>query len=230
MNSEKNTEKQNKHPHDGHRGRMKQQVLKYGASNLNETELLEMLLYYVLPRCDTKEHAKKLLETFGSLGDILGSRVGALNSIPGLKDNAEVFFILLRELVSRFGMNPTDVSIHRPQTIKSYLVDLYKTAKEENVYAIYFNTDGCHVSTQLIFRGGISSAKFSLRAITEGAIRSGANSLILAHNHPSGVLVPSGDDIISTKRIASHLAANDINLIEHYIVGKDDAVGMFSLE
>lgn len=229
MGSEKQTEK-NKHSHDGHRSRMKKQVLEHGASKLNETELLEMLLYYVLPRCDTKEHATKLLEKFGSFEDILGLKVGSLNTISGLKDNAEVLFILLREVVSRYGIKPTDISIHSPQTVKSYLIDLYKNAKEETVYAVYFNADGSHVSTQLIFRGGISSARFSLRAITEGAIQSGSNSLILAHNHPSGKLVPSGDDVISTKRIASHLAANDINLIEHYIVGKNDAVGMFSLE
>ena len=48
----------------------------------------------------------------------------------------------------------------------------------------------------------------------------------LAHNHPSGSLIPSSEDIISTKRIAAHLAANEIELLEHYIVGKDDVVGI----
>ena len=66
------------------------------------------------------------------------------------------------------------------------------------------------------------------RTVTEGVIRSGGNAVILAHNHPSNVLVPSGDDIISTKHIAVHLAANDIDLIEHYIVGKTDCVGFFA--
>lgn len=227
--NENKTDK-NKNAHSGHRDRMKKRVLDKGATNLSEAELLEMLLYYVVPRCDTKSHALALLEKFGSFEDILSSKVGSLSSVSGLKDNAEVLFILLREVVSRFGMNPTDVSIQKPQTVKTYLIDLYKNAKQETVFAVYFNADGSHVSTRLIFRGGISSAKFSLRAITEGAIQSGSNTLVLAHNHPSGVLVPSGDDIISTKRIAAHLAANDINLVEHYIVGKDDAVGMFTLE
>ena len=112
--------------------------------------------------------------------------------------------------------------------LKEYLLDLYRERTNETVYALYFASDGEFIGKQVVFHGGISSAKFSLRTITEGIIRIGGKTVILAHNHPSGSLVPSNDDVISTKRIAAHLAANEIELLEHYIVGKDDIVGILN--
>lgn len=80
----------------------------------------------------------------------------------------------------------------------------------------------------MIFHGNVNSARFSLRKVTEGVIRVGGKAVILAHNHPSGNLTPSQDDIISTKRIAAHLMANEIELIEHYIVSGDNAIGILN--
>ena len=112
--------------------------------------------------------------------------------------------------------------------MKKYIPSLDKEISVETVFAMYFAKSGNLVGKEVIFRGDISSARFSLRAITEGVIRAGGTGVVLVHNHPSDILVPSDDDIISTKRIAAHLAANDIELIEHYIVGKTDAVGFFA--
>ncbi len=226
MSSQK--DKKPTYPHGGHRQRMKQKVLSKGAEKLSDVELLEMLLYYVLPRCDTKPHAEQLLEKFGSIDGVLKCKKDELSSISGLKDGAELLFSLLRETVNRCGGRSVSFSLLDVQHIKRFLLKLYKDLDRETVFALYFADDGLFVGEQFIFRGGISSARFSLRMITEGAIKFGGSSVILAHNHPSGKLVPSSDDLISTKRIAAHLAANEIELAEHYIVGQDDCLGIMN--
>lgn len=217
-----------KHNHHGHRQRMKSNLLKNGSAGLDELDLLEMLLYYAVPRIDTRDIAKELLSKFGSMEGILDAEQGKIAETVGLKDGAEVLFALLREVLSRYGGTKSQASILEPEKMKKYLVDIYKGITAETVYALYFAKSGELVGKQLVFRGGVSSARFSLRTVTEGVIRSGGCSVVLAHNHPSDVLVPSADDILSTNRIAAHLAANDIELIEHYIVGSNDAVGFFA--
>lgn len=215
-------------PHSGHRNRRRKFVLENGASRLSELDLLEMLLFYAVPRADTVPIAKELLEKFGSLEGVLDAEKGEISKIKGLKDGAELLFSLLREVLTRYGGVRAEPSLLEPHLMKKYLVDLYKNITTETVYALYFTHEGVFMGKQIVFCGGISSAKFSLRTVTEGVIKSGGNSVILAHNHPSNILVPSGDDIITTNRIATHLAANEIDLLEHYIVGKDDCVGFFA--
>ena len=217
-----------KQTHEGHRKRMKSALLENGAGGLNELDLLEMLLFYAVPRADTRATAKSLLDKFGSIEAILNADQGAISSVGNLKGNAEVLFILLRELFLRYGGTQSEPSFLEPNKMKRFLVDFYKEISVETVFAMYFAKSGNLVGKEVIFRGDISSARFSLRAITEGVIRAGGTGVVLVHNHPSDILVPSDDDIISTKRIAAHLAANDIELIEHYIVGKTDAVGFFA--
>lgn len=218
-----------KHNHGGHRERMKASVLTNGADGLKEIELLEMLLYYVVPRVDTKPIAMELIEKFGSVEGILNAEQGEISKITGLKDNAEVLFILLRQLVKRCGSTKSQPSILEPERMKKYLVDIYKEISVETVYAFYFSRNGILLGQENIFRGKVNSAKFSLRLITEGAIKFGGTGVVLAHNHPSNTLVPSMDDILSTKRMATHLLANDIELLAHYIVGKDDAVCFYGI-
>lgn len=216
--------------HAGHRKRKKLRFLKEGAESFSDTDILEMLLYYAVPRADTRPMAESLIKRFGSLDGVLKAEKGEVSKTSGLKDNAEFLFALLRAVTARTIAEQPEPLLLEDEVLKKYLIDLYREVPVETVYALYFASGGIFVGKQLVFRGGISSARFSLRKVTEGAIRAGGTSVVLAHNHPSKVLAPSTDDIISTKRIAAHLAANEIDLIEHYIVGKDDCVGIFRTE
>ena len=219
-------EKDKKINNAGHRSRCKKRLLSEGAKAFSDTELLEMLLFYAVPRADTKCIAEALIEKYGSLNGVIRADLDELTEMPLLKDGARVLFSLLGEVLARTGVCVGDKDLLEGEKLKEYLLDLYRERVNETVYALYFAADGEFIGKQVIFRGGISSAKFSLRAITEGIIRIGGKTVILAHNHPSGSLIPSSEDIISTKRIAAHLAANEIELLEQYIVGKDDGVGI----
>ena len=179
-----------------------------------------------MPRADTKSIAEDLIEKYGTLSGVIRADLEEIAAIPHLKDSARVLFSLLSETIARTAVCVGDKGLLEGERLKEYLLELYRERVNETVYALYFAAEGEFIGQQVVFHGGISSAKFSLRTITEGIIRIGGKTVILAHNHPSGILVPSSDDIISTKRIAAHLAANEIELLEHYIVGKDDVVGI----
>ncbi len=219
-----------KHNHGGHRKRMRARLLEKGSANLTEAEILEMLLFYILPRVDTRKQAEALIDKFGSLEAVLNADPKQITELSGLKDGAEVLFALLRETVMRANKMRTVPSLLEDERLKKYLIELYKGVTAETVYALYFAADGTLIDKQIIFRGGLSSVRFSLRTITEGVIAAGGHYVVLAHNHPSDRLIPSADDILTTNRISAHLAANEVELVEHYIVGSDDCIGMFSIE
>ena len=212
----------------GHRSRQRERLLASGAGALSDKELLEMLLYYAIPRVDTKPIAHELLERYGSIANILAADREEIRRISGIKDSAEILFSLLREVCVRGAAGKDLNSFFDKSYVSRYLLDLYGSLTTEHVYAFFLDNSGCLLAKQLIFRGGVSSAKFPLRPVTEGAIRSGACSVIIAHNHPSGSPIPSGDDIFTTDRVASHLSANDIELVEHYVVGRDSVIGILS--
>lgn len=212
---------------NGHRERLREKVLLSGTANMTDTDIIEMLLFYVVPRKDCRGTAEALIEKYGTLEGVVAADPRALKEFKTLKSGAEVLFALLGEVVRRASIIEGDRSMLDGGRLKTYLVEIFKDKEAETVYALYFAEDGSYIGKQVIHRGNISSARFSLRTITEGVIRIGGKSVILAHNHPSGMLVPSSDDIISTKRIAAHLAANDIDLIDHYIVGDEEAISIF---
>ena len=217
------------HSHHGHRQRRKNYVLKHGCESFSDAELLEMLLFYAIPRVDTRVKAEQLIAEYGTLENVFNAESEGLRKKTGIKDNTEVFFKLLRETAKRCGEAVRDELPLEPARIKEYLIDLFREAENETVYALYFTPDGTLAGKQIIHRGKLSEVRFRMRTITEGAILSGGTFVVLAHNHPSEVLVPSEEDIIATKRIAAHLSMNDIELIDHYIVGKNDCVGILKM-
>ena len=214
--------------HDGHRKRCKTRLLKDGAIKMSDSELLELLLFYAIPRKDVRPQAEQLIAKFGSLAAVIDADISQITEITGCEASVEVLISLLRETVLRSAIVEGDKCLLDGNRIKDFLLEIYEGKEAETVYALYFAPDGGYLGKQVIFRGDMNSARFSLRTITEGVIRAGGNSVVVAHNHPRGSLIPSSEDLISTKRMAAHLAANEITLIEHYIVGKDDVMPIYN--
>lgn len=214
--------------HNGHRQRMKDRFLKNGLDTLNEHEILEVLLYYCIPRCDTNEIAHRLISRFGSLVQVVEASPRELQKVPGVGKNAATFLTLLKEThrhlnISQAKENPV---LNDIETCGKYLRNFFSGFQNEVVFLLCMDSKAMVIDCFKVGEGGVTSANLSFRKIIDIAINSNAASVVLAHNHPGGLAIPSHDDIATTKRLAKALYMADVILIDHVIVADQDYISM----
>lgn len=214
--------------HMGHRERLKERFLLEGLDNFNEINVLELLLFYCVQRKDTNPLAHRLLDHFGSLSDVLNASADELMKVDGVTQHIAVF-LSLQSYLNRYYLVQQNTKITALLTTEDccrYLTPFFKGRKKETVFLLCLDAKCKVLGCKLICEGGVNSADLSIRKIVETAINANASSVILAHNHPSGVAIPSADDVQTTVRIAHALQLMDIILADHIVVADDDAVSM----
>ena len=214
--------------HDGHRGRLKQRFLENGLSGFTDIQVLELLLFYCIPRKDTNPIAHRLLAHFGSLSQVLEAPVEELQKVEGVGENAALFLHLTTE-VSRFYLVDRSSWLTILTTLDDcarYLIPFFFGRRNETVFLLCLDAKCKVLCCRELGEGSINSAGISVRKVVETALGVGATTVVLAHNHPSGVAVPSGDDIQTTRRVAAALAAVEVHLADHIIVADDDWVSL----
>lgn len=217
-------EEQTERLHHGHRERMRDRALKAGLDGFADHEVLEMLLFSVIPRANTNPVAHRLLQRFGSLSAVLEADPRDLAGVQGVGRRGGVFLSLFphfsrRYLHDRVTRNPPRLT--DPEAVASYLVPLMAGRAEEVVYLLCLDAQ-CRVQfPALLSSGTVAEAHVHPRQAVEVALRHRAVSAILAHNHPSHNPSPSGADHKLTERISQALAAVDIPLLDHVIVAGD---------
>lgn len=213
--------------HDGHRQRCKQRFLRTGAEGFDDHQLLELLLFYAIPRCDTNETAHRLLKRFGSLQGVLYAAPEELSAVEGIGESAAVLLRLTGDLSlrARKAALPEKL-LNSPGRAGAYFAELLLGQKRELLYEACLDGKGKLLSCRCITKGTVTSSPLQIRQVVENALYSGADSVLLAHNHPSGVALPSADDVQTTQRIAQALHAVDIVLIDHIVVAEGDYISM----
>lgn len=215
-----------KEHYHGHRDRLKHRFKKEPES-LYDYEVVELLLGYVLRGRDVKPQAKELLEKAGSLSAILGYDP---SNVKGLGDEARVFFGAVREFFSRIGYEEADreaVIIDKPEKAASFLRFKIGYDNKEHFLALFLDVNKKLVGFKSLFKGTVDRLAVYPREIAEEAIAKKATHVIVAHNHPTGNLNPSEEDIILTDKLIKALAALDINLADHIIISR---TGFFSFK
>ena len=214
--------------HEGHRQRLKKRFLEEGLDRFTDIQVLELLLFYCIPRKDTNPIAHALLDHFGSLSQVLEAPVEELQKVEGVGENAATFLHLTTE-VSRFYLVDRSTRVSILPTVDDcarYLMPFFFGRRNETVFLLCLDAKCKVLCCREVGEGSINSAGISVRRIVETALGVGATTVVLAHNHPSGVAVPSGDDIQTTRRLAAALSAVEISLADHIIVADDDCVSM----
>lgn len=207
--------------HDGHRERMRKRYQQNGIDGFAPHEVLEMLLYYTKPRVDTNETAHLLLETFGSLSGVFDADINLLCQVPGVGMSTAIFFHLIRDAMTLYTKYKwTD----HPQLTTSdkageYAADMIGTPSEECFYLISLNATHHVLAFSKISSGTAYKTDVDIRMVVECALRHRAHTVILVHNHPSGALSPSEQDILLTKRLVQTFREIEIPVIDHIIVG-----------
>jgi len=214
--------------HDGHRSRMRNRFLEHGADTMEDHALLELLLYYACPRIDTNPIAHRLLEQFGGLAQVLDAPVEELQKVPGIGESAAALLKLAPQLARRADIrrSSTDDILNTTEKAGRYLVPYFAAELDEVVYMLCLDAKCKAIGCRLLFRGSVNSAVVNVRTAVEYALRYKATSVILAHNHTSGLAIPSREDEATTRRLYDALAAVDVQLVDHIIVAEGDFVSL----
>ena len=214
--------------HDGHRQRLKQLFRDNGLDNFYENQALELLLYYCIPRKDTNPIAHALLDRFGSISQVLEAPVEELMQIEGVGEHAATFLHLITE-ISRYYLvkrGENNKILPTLEDCAKYLLPHFYGRRNETVFLLCLDAKCKVLSCRELGEGSVNAAGISVRKIMETALAVNATTVVLAHNHPSGIAIPSSDDIQTTRRIAMALSAVGIHLADHIVVADEDYVSM----
>lgn len=212
--------------HEGHRARMKKKLLENGERSLADHELLEVLLYYAIPRRDTNELAHRLLKQFGSLQGVLSAPVQELACVSGVGQQAALLLGMVQMLCRRAAQREKEQILNSVDACGAYFTELLGSSRREMLWQVCLDGKGKVLSSRCLAEGDVSMAAVSVRQVVEYALRAGAVGVVLAHNHPSGVALPSQEDIATTRHIRDALRTMNIQLVDHIVVADGDYVSM----
>lgn len=207
--------------HDGHRERMKSRFVEAGLDGFNDHNALEMLLFYAVPRKDTNELAHRLLKRFGSLAGVFEASYEELLSVDGIGENAATLVKLIPAVSRRYLLTKSlpSKTVRRSEDAGAYFVARFMYEVNEMAYALLLNSSNGVIACKQISSGIVNATEISVRMLVEAAIKSNAAGVIIAHNHPGALPVPSKEDEYSTALIRKALELVDIKLLDHIIVG-----------
>ena len=214
--------------HEGHRERMRKQLKTSGMDSLSDVQVLEMLLYYAAPRGDTNPAAHALLKRFGTLDGVFSAPEAELRKIDGVGEAAAQLLLLVPQVARRCLMSRSMQIQVLDTTSKcgQYLLPFFHGEREEVVYLLCLDAKCKALDCVLIHRGGVNVASIAARKVVKAALDSNATSVVLAHNHPSGLALPSQEDKQTTMVLKAALDAVGVVLADHIIVADDDFVSM----
>ena len=193
------------HSDAGHRDRVKERFRQEGLDNFTDVHVLELLLFYAVPRKDTKELARTLLDRFGSFAAVLEASAAELEAVPGMGKNIATYLTLLTAAGRYYQVEKSrqDTILDSTDKYGHYLLQRYYGRRMETVYLLCLDAKCKVLGCQLVGEGDVNSANIPMRRMVEIALATNATTVILAHNHPSGLALPSYEDVITTKRIAA---------------------------
>ena len=208
--------------HLGHRGRMRAKLSEHGQRIFDTYELLEMLLYYVIPYKDTNPIAKRLLAAFGSLDGVMSASETELASVSGIGERAARFISLVGSLYEIIGgeMLPEHcTALDSYAKIGKFLTDCLGDEQERCVYILLLDNGLKLISAQKLYSGyDYDSSAVRTEAFVSAASRSNAAFAITAHNHPHGPCYPTHGDRATDALVSQALAFAGVKHIDHFII------------
>ena len=213
--------------HDGHRKRLIQRFLEEELDSFSPHNILELLLFFGIPRRDTNVIAHALLDHFGSLSGVMDAPLTELTATPGVGEHAAALLKLIPQLARAYSSDRNDdIVLNSTEKAGQYLLSRYIGRNEEVVFMVCIDSKCRITGTSLIHRGSVNAAEVNIRKIMSTALKFNAVGVIMAHNHPGGVALPSNEDLVTTRRIREVLAPVNIQLVDHIIVADNDFVSL----
>ncbi len=218
-------------PHAHHRMRMKARYLEEGSDGFSDHEMLEMLLYYAVPRKDTNITAHELINKFGSLKGVFSADQNELMTVNGIKDNASTLIALVTDIKKRAEISEQKCKkFNSIVYVNDYLKEYYSFKCKEEVLMMMFDNSMRLIGTKVIGDGGVGYATANLPEAVHLAYCRKAAYVILAHNHPAGILGVSEADLNFTAMAESKFSAQEMLLIDHIIISDKCCLPIIKLE
>lgn len=214
--------------HDGHRERLKETYLENGLDRMNDIQALELLLFYAVARRDTNELAHALLERFGSLDALFHAGVEELEEVPGVGRHTAILLTMIPQIMKKSAVSKTNEirQITSSHDAGKFLVPRFMGEQDEIVLMICLDNKRSILCCCEMGRGVVNTVNINIRRAVEKALRVKASAVILAHNHPGGLAIPSREDDNVTKNLYNALEIVGIHLEDHIIVADGDYVSM----
>lgn len=214
--------------HGGHRQRMRERYAKQGLDGFAPHEVLELLLFYAIPQKNVNPLAHKLIDRFGSLYGVLNASPKQLQQVEGIGEYAATFLPLLQDAV-RQAMRMREngsAKLSTRQAAVDYCIRLLHGEKRELFYAICLNGQMEVLGDVLIAKGSLSDVPAYPRIVMDAVLTHNAHAVLLCHNHPSGSVTPSAQDLEATRILSGLLSEIEVILVDHLIVAEERAVSL----
>ena len=217
-------EEELKKQRSGHRERVRRRFLNEGLDGFKDYEALEMLLFYAVPRQDTKVIAKRLIDQFGSLQAVFHTPPDRLMQEAGLTEATAALIAMLPQLARKIEEQQAQENARIRSTLDAGrdVIAMFRSRQDESVRILCLNASGKVVRRARIAEGDVNAVHFPIRKLVEEALACKAVSVILAHNHPGGTMAPSQEDLDATKAAKAALETVGIRLLDHLIVAGDN--------
>lgn len=215
--------------HAGHRERMKKEFLANGfAPDMPEHKKLELLLFYCIPRIDTNDIAHELLNRYKNIAGVLDAPVDELVTFKGITENNVGILKMIMPLARLYidEKNSSKAVFNNINEVGDYLLNKFLGFCEENFAVVSLDGKGQFLSFDILSKGDISSVGVSTRDLIQLAFKTNATCIVIAHNHPGGVALPSNEDIAITESVSIALKQIGVRLLDHIIVANGDYVSM----
>jgi DNA repair protein RadC len=200
--------------------RPRERFFAHGAQALSDAELLALFLGSGARGRGALEVARDLLARFGRVSRLLSAANGDLRAVRGVGPAKSAQIAAVMELASRAlaeEMRARD-SLTSPAAVRGFLRLKMQHLGHEVFYGVFLDAQNRVIAAEELFRGTLTQTSVYPREVLKRALVHNAASLILAHNHPSGVAEPSLQDQALTRTLAEALALVDIKVLDHFIV------------
>lgn len=214
--------------HAGHRARLRKRFVEEGLDAFHEVNALELLLFYCVPRKDTNELAHKLIRHFGSYTNVLSAPITELMKVEGVSEHIATYLAIQGASVRYYMLNrkSSGTIVRTTEDYGNLMLPNFIGKTNETVYLLCLDAKSKVLCCREVSEGSVNAAGISMRKIVDVALSSNATSVVLAHNHPSGVAVPSTEDVYTTQRVAKALDAVDVILVDHLVVADGDYISL----
>lgn len=215
-------------PHEGHRQRMKQRYAETGLNGFSDHNVLEMLLFYAIPRKDTNLIAHALINHFGSYEAVLEADREELLQVDGVSEHTATLISLVTQMNKRYLENKSIEKrrISGSEDAGSFFAAKFAYEVNESAYAMLLDDKQRILSCQKLSQGIVDGTEISIQSLCQLALKYRAKKVIVSHNHPSGVLMPSAEDAQCTRMIKNALKVIDVELLDHIIVAGENYISL----